>query len=172
MAKSYIKVGLILAIITSVCAILIALLNTVTAPIITENAEKKEQNTLSLIYEGATFTALDLDIADEAIEKVYKAEVDGALVGYVYLVKGKNAYGTIELMVGITDGKTKKVEVMTNTESFKKNVNTFIDDKIKEQDITTENVGDIDVKCGATYGAKLTQSLIESALKHYEGGLQ
>ena len=162
---SYIKVGLILALIAAVCGISIALLNSVTAPIIEKNAYEKEQKTLSLIYENAEFKEWDIEIREKAIEKIYSAYVDGKRVGDVYIVSGKNAYGKIQLMIGLKDGYVTSIVMTTNTQSFGKLVNQYVDE-LNEQTITNINVSNLDVKCGATYGAKLVRSLIETALEH------
>lgn len=167
--KSYLKTGLILAAITAICGIMIALLNGVTAPIIEENNYKKEQETLSLIFDGATFENLEIKENDSKINKVYLAKVNDEILGYVYLVSGKNAYGTIELMIGISDGSVCAVEIITNTQSFSKVVNQYVND-LDNLDINNQNIEDLDVKCGATYGAKLVKELIKVALDHYQGG--
>lgn len=167
--KSYLKTGLILAAITAICGIMIALLNGVTAPIIEENNYKKEQETLALIFDGATFENLEIKENDSKINKVYLAKVNDEILGYVYLVSGKNAYGTIELMIGISDGSVCAVEIITNTQSFSKVVNQFVND-LDNLDINNQNIDDLDVKCGATYGAKLVKELIKVALDHYQGG--
>lgn len=167
--KSYLKTGLILAAITAICGIMIALLNGVTAPIIEENNYKKEQETLALIFENATFENLDIIENDSKINKVYLAKVNDEILGYVYLVSGKNAYGTIELMIGISDGSVCAVEIITNTQSFSKVVNQYVND-LDNLDINNQNIDDLDVKCGATYGAKLVKELINVALDHYQGG--
>lgn len=166
---SYVKVGLILALIAAVCGISIALLNSFTSPIIEENAYKKEQETLQLIYQGATFEKIDFETSDKNIKKVYKAIILEEVVGYVYVVSGKNAYGTIELMIGINEGSVSRVEMTTNTQSFGKLVDNYVTG-LSQKEITSANVSSLDVKCGATYGAKLVRSLIESALKHSSGG--
>ena len=168
--KQYLKVALVLMLITSVCAVLIALLNTVTAPIIEKNAYEKEQNTLSVMFSDAEFTEVEHNNRYQEVEKkfVAKSKADGSELGYVYIVSGKNAYGMIRLMVGVKDNKAIKVEVMDNTESFKKAVNTFINDKVKPNELSSDDASNLDVKCGATYGAKLVQSLIKVALE--EGG--
>lgn len=167
--KSYLKTGLILAAITAICGIMIALLNGVTAPIIEENNYKKEQETLALIFYGATFENLEIKENDSKINKVYLAKVNDEILGYVYLVSGKNAYGTIELMIGISDGSVCAVEIITNTQSFSKVVNQYVND-LDNLDINNQNIEDLDVKCGATYGAKLVKELIKVALDHYQGG--
>lgn len=167
--KSYLKTGLILAAITAICGIMIALLNGVTAPIIEENNYKKEQETLALIFDGATFENLEIKENDSKINKVYLAKINDEILGYVYLVSGKNAYGTIELMIGISDGSVCAVEIITNTQSFSKVVNQYVND-LDNLDINNQNIEDLDVKCGATYGAKLVKELIKVALDHYQGG--
>ena len=167
--KNYLKVALVLTLITSICAVLIALLNMWTAPIIEKNAYEKEQTTLSVMFDNATFTEVEHGDYQE-IEKKFeaKSKADDSLLGYVYIVSGKNAYGMVRLMVAIKDDKAIKVEVMDNTESFKKNVNTFITDNVKANDLSKDDVMGLDVKCGATYGAKLVQSLLNVVLE--EGG--
>ena len=167
--KQYLKVALVLFLITSICAVLIALLNMVTAPIIEKNAYEKEQNTLSVMFSDATFTEVE-KCAYPEIEKKFiaKSKADDSELGFVYIVSGKNAYGMIRLMVAVKDAKAIKVEVMDNTESFKKVVNTFISEKVQSSSLSKEDTDNLDVKCGATYGAKLVQSLIQVVLD--EGG--
>ena len=168
--KQYLKVALVLTLIASICAVLIALLNLATAPIIEKNAYEKEQNTLSVMFDNAKFEETEYNQDYEVIEKKFiaKSKDDDSVLGYVYIVSGKNAYGMIRLMVGVKDSKAIKVEVMDNTESFKKNVNTFIAEKVQANALTITDTENLDVKCGATYGAKLVQSLIQSVLN--EGG--
>lgn len=169
--KQYLKVALVLTLITSICAVMIALLNRVTEPIIEKNAYDKEQATLSVMFSDATFEESEFVKDYSEIEKKFiaKSKADEATIGYVYIVSGKNAYGTIRLMVAVKHDKAIKVEVMDNTESFKKNVNTFIEDKVKASELDSAQVEELDVKCGATYGAKLVQNLIRVVLKEAGG---
>ena len=168
--KNYLKVALVLTMITSICAVLIALLNMWTAPIIEKNAYEKEQNTLSVMYENAVFAETEYDESIKEIEKKFVAKDKNSdeVLGYVYIVSGKNAYGMVRLMVKVENGKAKKIEVMDNTESFKKKVNDFINANVKENDLDLDSTNNLDVKCGATYGAKLVQSLVKIVLE--EGG--
>ena len=167
--KQYLKVALVLMLITSICAVLIALLNTWTAPIIEKNAYEKEQSTLSVMFDNAVFTEVD-KCESEEIEKKFIAKDKNSdeELGYVYIVSGKNAYGMIRLMVARSGDKIIKTEVMDNTESFKKKVNDFINANVKENDLDLDSTNNLDVKCGATYGAKLVQSLVKIVLE--EGG--
>lgn len=168
--KQYLKVALVLMLITSICAVLIALLNTVTAPIIEKNAYEKEQSTLSVMYDNAVFTETEYNEDYKEIEKKFIAKEKNSenVLGYIYIVSGKNAYGMIRLMVRLENGVATKVEVMDNTESFKKKVNDFINGSVKTNDLTIGDVNALDVKCGATYGAKLVQELLNVVIK--EGG--
>lgn len=72
-------------------------------------------------------------------------------------------------MIGISDGSVCAVEIITNTQSFSKVVNQYVND-LDNLDINNQNIDDLDVKCGATYGAKLVKELINVALDHYQGG--
>ena len=169
--KQYLKVALVLTLIASICAVLIALLNTVTAPIIEKNAYEKEQNTLSVMFDNAVFTETEYSSDYPEIEKKFIAKDKNSedVLGYVYIVSGKNAYGMVRLMVAVKDQKVIKVEVMDNTESFKKTVNTFINEKVKANNLSSDDVEGLDVKCGATYGAKLVQNLVRIVLQENGG---
>ena len=168
--KNYLKVALVLMMITSICAVLIALLNMWTAPIIEKNAYEKEQATLSVMYDNAVFTETEYDESYSEIEKKFIAKEKNSenVLGYVYIVSGKNAYGMIRLMVKVENNKAVKIEVMDNTESFKKKVNDFINANVKANDLDIDSTNNLDVKCGATYGAKLVQNLVKIVLE--EGG--
>ena len=103
-----IKISATLGIISLVCALLIALINMVTSPIIAANDKKTELETCKAIFaeynEDASKSkeASDLTGKNEAIIKIiYAKDANETDLGTIYKVTGKNAYGTIILMVDI-----------------------------------------------------------------------
>ena len=165
--KKVIRIALVLMLVSGLSAALIIALNKVTAPIIAQNNIDKENNSLAQIYEGAEFTPLSEDVS-ETILKVSEAKKDDATIGYVYKITGKNGYGKIILLIGITDGKVKKVVFLENTESYASTVEDHVSSAYAPDLVTMENVNDVDVKCGATFGAKTIKAMMQEALNHYK----
>ena len=165
--KHVLLVAFTLMLVAGIAGALIVCLNLFTEPIIKDNDAKKEQQMLSEVYNEATFVAVQQNI--DIIETVYEAKVNDALVGYVFKVSDKNAYGKISVLVGINlDGSTKQVVILENTESFATEVDNHYQQNYHNQSLTMADVNAIDVKCGATYGAKLIQKLVKTALLQYQ----
>ena len=186
-----IKISATLGIISLACALLIALINLVSSPIITKNDEKTELNTCKEIFEeynqdkSSSKSGKDLDGKDSRIIKIiYANDSKGNSLGTIYKVSGKNAYGTITLMVGITaDNKVCQVEFIENGQSFASTVNEHVGNSYPSSpstdvhigaytasnngsvgELSSDAVSSIDVKCGATYGATLVKELVTVAL--------
>jgi len=186
-----IKISATLGIISLVCALLIALINMVTSPIIAANDKKTELETCKAIFaeynEDASKSkeASDLTGKNEAIIKIiYAKDANETDLGTIYKVTGKNAYGTITLMVGIdADNQVCQVEFIENGQSFASTVNNHVLASYPSSESTDVHVGAytasnsekvgsldeskvsaIDVKCGATYGATLVKDLVKIAL--------
>ena len=190
--KRYLYVSGILGAIALVCAVLIALMNMLTNPIIKKNNENKISETYTKIYsdyysnEEVEFTKDDKSYIKGKVKALDK---DGNVLGYIYTTSGKNAYGEVSLMIGITDGNVVDVEFLTNTESFastgsshvKGNYPSSIDSVIEVNpygSLDTIDIGylsineieAIDIKCGATFGATLVKSMVLAALTEAKEG--
>ena len=183
-----VKISATLGIISLVCALLIALINMVTSPIIAANDKKTELETCKEIFEAYNeekSVSKDLTGKNEAILKIIEAkDSNGEQLGTIYKVSGKNAYGTITLMVGINaNNEVCQVEFIENGQSFASTVNNHVLSSYPSSESTdvhfgayeksnSEKVGalndskvaSIDVKCGATYGATLVKELVTVAL--------
>ena len=192
--KSYLKISVILASIALVCALILASLNMLTSPIIAKNDEKKETETIQAIYENydsAKSKEESTDGLNSAItKKITAKDSSDKVLGTLYTVTGKNAYGTITLMVAIsTENTVHQVEFLENGQSFASTVNSHVkssysssEEKVYELnpysekssdkvgDLTQDQVEKIDVKCGATYGATLVKELVNIALADAKGG--
>ena len=191
--KGYLKISVVLAAIALVCAAILAGLNMVTSPIIAKNDEAKETKTIQAIYDNYDSSKSETKTYEGAItKKIYAKNSDGEALGTVYIVTGKNAYGTITLMVAIAPNNTvHQVEFLENGQSFAGTVKTHVKsnynsskeevyelnpysngDQKSISDLTEAEVNSIDVKCGATYGATLVKDLVNIALTDAKGGNQ
>lgn len=199
--KNYFRIAAVLGAITLVCAVVLALMNMLTSPIIAKNNDKTKLETIQKIYEDydsekskdyetEEIEALNLD--DSVVDVVRVNNSNGDLKGYVFTVSGKNAYGTISLMVAISKDTNNQnvvhqVEFLENGQSFASTVDAHVrssyhtseknalvldpyssDDSVTVGDLTSDQVDDVVVECGATYGAKLVKQLVEVALQSAE----
>lgn len=164
--KKVFMIAITLMIVAGLSGALIVCLNMFTEPRIKENEIKLEQKKLQEVYQDAEFIAIDYQ--DQTILKVSKAIKDDHTIGYVYKVSGKNAYGKITLLVGVNpNGTTKNVVFIENTESFASTVDEHLTTNYQKDGLDNSLIEGIDVKCGATYGAKLIKELVQTALKHF-----
>ncbi len=183
MAKNF-KIASILGGIALVCAVLIALVNMLTAGTIASNNEQKELDTIQAIFEDYDASKSSTqESSDSYIEKKIKAaDNTGKILGYLYTVSGKNAYGSISLMVAIVDDSVYQVEFLENNQSFASTVYNYLKTSYPSSADTAVHVGaysatdvsisslskseveSMDVSCGATYGATLIKNLVLAAL--------
>ena len=184
----YFKVSVVLAAIALVCSVIIAAMNLVTAPVIASNKAETELQTIQKIFADYSDekSAKEENVSDSITKKILASDKDGNVLGYVYIVTGKNAYGTITLMVAIKDGNLYQVEFVTNEQSFASTVEKHLHSSYPSSDkksievgftsdsglskvgpLSEDNVDNVDVKCGATYGAKLVKELIKVAFDNY-----
>ena len=184
----YFKISAVLAAISLVCALIIAGMNLLTAPVISKNQAETELKTIQKIF--ADYDEEKSQVvagSDEKInKKIIATDKNGKLLGYIYNVSGKNAYGTITLMVAIKDDNLYQVEFVTNEQSFASTVDGHLSSNYPSSkkstielgfysdsnsqavgELTEDEVDDVNVKCGATYGAKLIKELIQVAFEDY-----
>lgn len=184
----YLKTASVLAVISLICAAIIAAFSLLTSQKIKDNSKQKEQETYKVIYDDYSYSkdvtsnlskeTLDYDLIEKAI---IAYDVNNNELGTIFTVTGKNSYGTISLMVAVNDGNVSKVEFLANTESFASKVNDYVksnypssktdaiyiginDSNSNDIDsLSIDNVSDMDTKCGATYGALLVKKLVLAA---------
>ncbi len=156
-----------LMLVAGLAGAVIVLLNMFTEPIIDANNSKLEQQKLQEVYESAEFENSSFTDNGEEVA-YYLAKSNNEVVGFVYKVSGKNAYGSITLLVGVNkNGTVKRAVIMENTESFATDINKQFS-KNYHNDMTKDEVDSVDVKGGATYGATLIKELINQALSYYD----
>lgn len=136
----YLKISLILGLISLVCAVILAGTNMLTKDKIKENEEKTKNDTIEAIFSDydskqsiiqskkdlKQFEAYDSCIEERIVAKNSKGEE----LGYLYTVSGSNSYGEISLMVALTESGDDvlviQVEFLKNTESFASTVDTWL----------------------------------------------
>lgn len=171
----YFKTALILTIISGVCALLIAGVNSFTSKVIAANEFAKKEAIYQEIFPEYDGEKTGLPITEGftssyILEKVEAKNSNGELIGYVYTVSGSNAYGEIELLVGITaDGTLESVQFLTNGQSFSTETENHVNGSYTSG-LTSTDVNNIDTACGATYGAKLVKELVSAAFSDSQQG--
>lgn len=116
--KDTMKLGAILFLITSVCAGLLGLVNSITSPIIEEKKETAKQEAMQvLIPEASEFTAVT-EIEDQGIEELYIAKTNDTYLGAVAKVAPEGYGGAIEILVGV-DGNlaVTGIQVLSHSET-------------------------------------------------------
>lgn len=113
-----IKVSLILFLITAISAALLAVINSVTSPIIEKNEIIKQNAAMKIVLEDAdSFGEENLrnDKMDKIVTAVYNSNNNA---GYVVIASPSGYGGAINLAVGISEeGKVKGVNVISQTET-------------------------------------------------------
>lgn len=170
--KKYALTALVLTLIASVCAALIASVNLFTSPIIKKNNEEKKAKLCQEIFEAYTAdkseTILDDFTSDSIEEMIVAYDANGNLLGFIYTVKGSNAYGEIKLLLGITsEMKLAGVQFITNGQSFSNETDTHLKNQYKENmteaDVDHLDLSNSDVTAGATFASKLIRNLVKAA---------
>lgn len=116
-SKEIIKVGLILFAITALAALVLALMNGVTAPLIQANQAKKQQLAMqNVLPEASGFSTDNLrtDSMDKTVTAVYAAED----AGYAVMVSPNGYGGAISMAVGVDKhGTVTGVDVISQSET-------------------------------------------------------
>ena len=163
--KKYLITAVTLGLIAAGGALLIAGTNMFTRGPIEENKIKTINKGLATIYETDSLKTSELTLDKEfdyVISSYYevKDEADTPL-GYAFKTEGSNAYGKVSLIVGFNVNYVYKgVAVVENGQSFASTLNKkYLNPLIKEG----KTVDEVDVSCGATYGATLVHDMVKSA---------
>jgi len=182
--KKNLLIASILGSICLVCALLIALIDIATKNKIEQNTRETELATIKEIFADYDENNSDvLETSGSINKKILAKDSAGNVLGYLYNVSGKNAYGSISLMVAIKDDEVIQVEILENTQSFASTVYSYFKNTYPSSpdtavhvgaysstdvtvgNLTTGEIENIDVSCGATYGAKLIRDLVLVALE-------
>ena len=172
--KHYLLTALILGGVAAVSGAAIALTYFATINQININDAKRIEKGLLEIYNDATFSEpinIEAD-KDSYLECYYEAKKDDNLLGYVFRTSGKNDYGKITMLVGIsTSYDIGHISLIVNEQSY---AQTLVDSFVEPYNHDKKQMNDEDVTCGATFGATLVKNMAEEAKswaeKHLGGG--
>lgn len=163
-----IRPTLILALICLLSTLLLAGLNRLTTPIITENEEQTANETYAALLPNADgFTALSCNI--DGVTAVMKAD-NGA--GYVITAQSRGYGGQVPAAVAFSpDGTILGVTMMDNSETpglgQKVTENTF-SGQFTGRTAAEFTIDDIDAITGATISSKAAVSAINLAIEAYQ----
>jgi len=119
--KEILRVGIILFLITALSALVLATVNSVTAPVIAQNNEKKQAAAMQIVMSDAKeFEQIKNEpFDDKYFENVYKAKDEsGEVIGYVALVSPNGYGGEISLVVGVNvDLTVSGIDVISHSET-------------------------------------------------------
>ena len=165
----YLKVAFTLAILAIICGGLIALVNSITEPMIKEKNEKKEKETLNEIYPECEYLVSDIILTKDNEKYTGKYTIESK-----YLVKseeeitGKNQFGVITIIIGINSDKDiKDIKIVQNTESYAQVINDHFESNYENLQ-TYDDLQNVDIYCGATRGAEMLKGLVELAFMEIE----
>ncbi len=165
--KKFITLVLLLGGMAAIAAGILGGVNLLTAKTIEENDKKAQQTALAKVFKEADHYSEKINVEGcTYISNYYEAyKADNSLYGNVYYTVGKNAYGSVSLMIGIKDERIANFVVVTNTESYATTLEENYIGKFLADPENTD-LDDIDTHCGATYGATLVKAMCDEALSY------
>lgn len=180
--KQAMHLSLSLLIITAVAALVLSLVNAVTAERIAELAEEKRQASMESVMPGANVFS-ELYTEDTSINSITGAYNGTQFMGYCVEVSPKGFGGTISLMVGIDEnGAVTGVSILDHSETAglgsKAETPDFLKQYVNKSGTITVDTGKnaIHAITGATVTSKAVTSGVNTALTailnyNAEGGL-
>ncbi|WP_069997969.1 RnfABCDGE type electron transport complex subunit G [Cellulosilyticum sp. I15G10I2] len=130
--RESLKLGILLFVITAVCAGMLGLINRTTTPVIAQNKADSEQQAMKMLIEEAeTFSKVE-NIEDEKIKEVYVAKSGEEVIGTIAKVMPNGYGGEITVLIGFDlESQIKGIKILSHTETpgFGANATkpTFID---------------------------------------------
>ena len=168
--KQGLRLGLSLFIITAVAALVLALVNAVTANTIAEHAAAQRQAAMVSVAPGADVFS-ELYSEDNTIDGITGAYNGTSFVGYCVEVSPNGFGGPISLMVGVdAGGSVTGVVILDHSETAglgaRADSPDFLNQYIDKSGTITVNTGDnaIDALTGATITSKAVTSGVNTAL--------
>lgn len=167
--KKSLYLSLFLGIVSMVSALVLSLTNSFTAETIKKAGIEKQNKKLAKMFNDKTdFTEEKTGAESKAIEKVFKAEENGEVKGYVYSIQTKGYGGKIRFLVAISqDGKYLGFDSLEHNET--PGFGTKMDepkyrDQFKEKPVSEE----VDGISGATVTSNGLSKGLEEAVRHFE----
>jgi len=114
------KISLTLCAITAISALVLAVVNEFTAPVIAENTLDKKNAAMQVVVPQAeNFKSLECDSSEEIVSEIYEAvDDDGNTVGYAVMCNPNGYGGEISMAVGIDNNSTViGVDIVSQSET-------------------------------------------------------
>lgn len=175
----YVRIIGTLFAITAVVAVLLALVNLITAPTIEKRAAEKKADAMAEVMPDCEFTLVDpLPEGVEGVLELQEATSGGAVKGYCVQVETNGFGGALELMVGIdADGVVTGVSILSHSETLNTDKHGELIARYAGSSgevALTKDGGSIEAISGATVTSRAVTRGVNSALaavKAYtEGG--
>ena len=163
--KKYVMTAVVLASIGAGSGLLIAGANLLTASIIEQNEINRTNKGLQEIFANATFEKQEDEKLGNTqyLVSYYLAKDGESTLGYVFQTNGNNMYGNIAMLVGlvynsaVSNYESKSIYLVNNTQTYAT--------EVVENYVNPFNAGENpDVKCGATYAARLIKAMVDESV--------
>lgn len=165
MKKEYVKCIVVLTCICLVAAVLLAVTNFFTSPVIAANKEAAVKASLQEVIPGGSFEELDLPENAPGTVKAFYRETSGK--GYVAVLSTVSQYsnGDMVITAAIDDeGAISSIAITSYFESKDFGRTTYPQ---KYYGATAETVDNVDVFAGATYSSTAFRNALADALAVY-----
>ena len=171
--KEIIRVGLILFAITAISALLLAVANNVTAPIIAENNRIKTEKSMEAVLPGAdAFEKVEIEAPN--VVEAYIAKSGDAVTGACVVTEANGYGGAVKVITGVdTDGKVTGVDILEHGETPGLGANATKPEFKSQFEGKTMNIGvsrgsalgnEINAMSGATITSKAVTESVNAAL--------
>ena len=168
--KKYILTSITLGLIAASGALLIAGTNMITRDPIAENELKRINKGIVTIFgENISFEQCDLPVLPQNekyqyVNTCYEIKDNNELItGYAFRTDGKNDYGKISLLIGFDNNVNYEgLSIIVNEQSFASDLKKGYINPIADG---SKTIDDVDIHCGATFGARLVRDMVNEAQK-------
>lgn len=175
--REIIRLGLILLVITSLAALILGGVNSMTAGIIEERALEESLEAIEAFFpESDDAGVLDSSaiLEYDLIEEVYEVRQDGEVIGYTFKTAPNGYDGPIEVLTGISvDGEITGIEILSQTET------PGLGDRITTDDFKNQFAGlsadsdlEVDTLSGATVSSNAVINGVDAATNAFEEELR
>ncbi len=154
----------LVGVLTAICmciALLLAVVNSITADRIAENIANQKQKAILAIFPDGTDTREYINDNGDTAYIVYR---DGEPIGYCVNTSGSGFGGNVEVMVGLTPtGEVYGVEIVSMSET------PGIGTKVQSESFLGQFIGqqgsaDADIISGATFSSNAVKEAVDKAL--------
>ncbi|GEM_PF-311250 len=165
--KDIVKPVLVLVAIGLIAALLLAYVNSITAPVIAENARiAAEQTRISVLPGAESFAEYDGDLSGLDVESVY---IENAGRGYVITSVHKGYKGDVRVTVGLgSDGKIVGIAADVSTETSGVGTKAGEDTYLGRFMGLSTGCDSVDIISNATYSSSAVKKGVQAVLAAYQ----